>query len=96
MPRPWEQLNKSFLASHKADIHALKALFQGKATPEQQKFALDFIIEHICKTHVTSYVSDNTHDTAFAEGKRFVGNEIVGLVKIDTSTLRKKPSSLTR
>ncbi len=68
---------------------AIQALYKGEATPEQQKQALDWIIQEVCRRDDQSYRSNSQRDTDFAEGKRFVGNTLVKLIKINTANLRK-------
>jgi len=72
-----------------ADIGAFKSLVLGEATEEQQRRALKFIVEEICKTYDLSYRPDSERDSAFAEGKRFVGLQIVKLTKLNLSAMRK-------
>lgn len=58
---------------------AIKALNAGLASSDQQKEALRWIIEDLARTYDLSYRpgTDGDRDTAFAEGKRFVGMQIV-------------------
>jgi hypothetical protein len=73
-----------------ADVGAIKALATGTATPEQQKYALNLIVMDICGTYDMSYRPDSQRDTDFAEGKRFIGNTLVKLTKLNTSALKKE------
>lgn len=66
-----------------ADAHAFRALHAGTATPEQQRRALDFIIDSLAGTYDLSYRPSSDRDTAFAEGRRFVGLQIVKFLQID-------------
>ena len=81
--RPW--LPPNFELHH---VAALQALSRGQANEDQQKEALDWIITECCKTYDMSYRPDSDRDTAFAEGKRFVGANIVRLLKTSTAKLR--------
>ena len=67
---------------------AFQALLIGEADPEQQKRALSWIIEELCKTYDMSYRPDSQRDTDFAEGKRFVGSQIVKMTKLNVSKLK--------
>lgn len=62
-----------------ADTMAIKALAAGKASEGQQKRALDWIIKTLCGTYDLSFRPgpDGERDTAFAEGKRHVGLQLV-------------------
>ena len=69
------------------DATAMKALEKGEANAHQQKMALRWIIETVAKTYDLSYRL-NDRDTAFAEGKRFVGLQIVKLLNLPLSNLK--------
>lgn len=65
---------------NQADIVALQAAWNGEATGEQQKRALRAIVRQIAQAGDLSYRPDGMggeRDTAFAEGKRFVGLAIL-------------------
>ena len=72
-----------------ADTAALQAISRGEATPEQQKRGLKWIIEAGAATYDQSYRVDS-HETAFAEGRRFVGNSIIKELKINLLNLKEK------
>lgn len=62
-----------------ADAVAINAVAKGEATPDQQVRAMKWIIEQGCQTYGLSYRPDGMggdRDTAFAEGRRFVGTEL--------------------
>ena len=70
---------------------AIKALHDGTAAPHQQKMALQWIIREAAgKAYFPYHQSDR--DTAFALGKVFVADQIIGLFNADLSTLRREPS----
>jgi hypothetical protein len=73
-----------------ADISALKGLAAGTATSDQQQRALKWIIENACATYELSYRPTSDRDTSFAEGRRFVGLQIVKALHLDISILRKE------
>lgn len=70
-----------------ADAVSIQALEAGEATPDQQKRALRWIIESGCATYDISARPDSANDTYVAEGRRFVGLQIIKLLKINTSML---------
>lgn len=75
----------------KPDVYAIKALQNGIATPEQQKAALWWIINICADTYGMSFRPggpEGQRETDFAEGKRFVGNQIVKLVNYDVTLLK--------
>lgn len=81
MPWKWED--------HIPATAAINAVGQGTATPEQQIMAFDAIINGICRYYDLSYRPDSERDTAFAEGKRFVGATLVKITKIDVNAINK-------
>lgn len=85
MPPPWEP----------ADVSAIQALARGDASPDQQKRALDYII-NAAGTYDLSYRPDSERDTAFAEGRRSVGLNIVKLVHISLAALKQAKRQSTQ
>jgi hypothetical protein len=74
----------------KADAGALQAVGNGTASPEQQTRALRWIMESAGGLYDLSYRpggTDGERDTCFAEGRRFVGLQIVKLLKINIGAL---------
>lgn len=63
-------------------IHALRAVAAGTATAEQQREFFRWVVEDLCKTYDLSFRPGNPEDTTFAEAKRFIGLQIVKLLKI--------------
>ena len=75
-----------------ADASAVQALIRGEADGQQQQRALDWIVNVASATYDMSFRPgrDGERDTAFAEGRRFVGNSIVKLSKLNLSLLARK------
>lgn len=71
------------------DVGAVQALASGTASPDQQRRALDWIITAASATYDQSFNPDSDRLTSFAEGRRFVGNQIVKLTKLNLSKLQK-------
>jgi hypothetical protein len=69
---------------------AIKALASGTANDGQQRKALDWIVHTLCGTYDLSYRPGDAgeRDTAFAEGKRHVGMQIVKMTKLTTPERR--------
>ncbi len=74
----------------KADVAALQAMRRGKATADQQMRAMDYIVGTISDRNGMSFRpgSDGDRDTAFAEGRRFVGNQIVKLTNLSLQNIQ--------
>lgn len=74
-----------------ADVAAIQALYEGSANREQQKRALTWLINTACATYDMSYRTGaaGAMDTAFAEGRRSVGLQLVKLCNIKIGLLRR-------
>ena len=75
-----------------ADATAVQALSKGIANAEQQIRALRWIVEAVAGTYDLSYrpgADEGRRDTDFAEGRRFVGLQIVKMTRADLAKLRK-------
>ena len=73
-----------------ADAGSLQALARGDASPDAQKRALKWIIEKAAATYEPSYRpgEEGERDSAFAEGRRHVGLNIVKLLKLNLQAMR--------
>ena len=88
-PQPWTPFDWD-----PADAYAIQALYRGDADPHQQQRAIKLIVEDLCGTYDLSFRPDTkdapgSRATDFAEGKRFVGTQIVKLLKINLAAMRK-------
>lgn len=72
-----------------ADATALQALAKGEADEGQQRRALNWLVNNACGTYDLEYRS-NDRDHAFASGRRFVGLQIVKMLKLNVTALSKK------
>lgn len=75
-----------------ADIEALRGVQSGTATAAQQAQALKWIVEIAAGTYEPSFRSDadgGERETAFAEGRRFVGLQIVKLLNMPPELVAK-------
>lgn len=87
---PWKPCDYEY-----RDVVALKALADGKATPEQQVRALKWVVEKAGGLYEEHYYSgvDGERNTSFALGRAFAGRSVVKLVNMPGSImeeLRKK------
>lgn len=71
-------------------VIAFQMVHEGKGSPGQQQMVIDYVINEICRTYDMSYFPDNQRDTDFAEGKRFVGNEVIKLLKLKVGRLEEE------
>lgn len=70
------------------DAYAVQAVMYGRASEDQQKRAMAFIVNQICGTYDLSYRPTSDRDTAFAEGKRMVGLQLVKFAQLNIAQLR--------
>ena len=63
-----------------ADVQALRAVWEGKATERQQRMAMEWMITAF-GTHDTSFRPGDQHLSAFAEGRRHAGTTLVWMLK---------------
>lgn len=59
---------------------ALKAMSRGEAEPHQQQVLLDWIIKEASGIGAQSFRAGDPYATHFADGRRFVGIQIVHLM----------------
>ena len=71
-----------------ADVSALQAMARGDANDQQQKRSLKWIVEAAAMTYDQSFVPGQPDTSAFIEGRRSVGSQIVKLLKLDLAALR--------
>lgn len=79
-----------------ADAAAIQALVRGDASHEQQRRAIDFIINGVACTYDLSYRPGSDRDTAFAEGKRFVGLQLVKAINLNLAAIRQAKDNTPR
>lgn len=72
-----------------ADIEAFQALQRGDCPAHLQKRALDWIIQQAAGTYNLSFSPGDERLTSFAEGRRFVGLQIIKLLALNASAFRK-------
>ena len=70
-----------------ADVHAIRAVASGTADIDQQKRAVRWIVEQAAGTYQPSFRPEGDRETCFAEGRRFVGLQVVKLVNMPGSVL---------
>lgn len=68
----------------KTVLMAIRACIAGKANEGQQQMAMDWIITKASNLYDMSYREGDGAATAFAEGRRFVGNQIVKMLREET------------
>ena len=88
-----KKLNEIELPQYElADVVAIQALARGDADEHQQKRALKWIIENAAAMYEFSYYPTD-RDTNFGLGRVFVGQVIVGILKLNAAALRRKENA---
>ncbi len=72
-----------------AHATAIQALAAGVANDGQQKTALDWILKDACGLPLWPY-RESERETCIALGRQFVGQQIMGLMNVNVSELRKR------
>jgi hypothetical protein len=70
-------------------VVAVHALSRGEASPHQQTEVLKWIIEFVAGVNEHQFYPDD-RQTAFSLGRKFVGDQIIKVTKMDLSKLRSK------
>ena len=72
-----------------ADVTAIQKCLDGTALPHEMQRAFKWVIEFAAGTYDQSYRPgvEGQRDTDFAEGRRFVGNSIIKLSRLNASRL---------
>lgn len=71
-----------------ADAEAIQAVMSGMADDEQQRRAMKWVLESACGLPVWAY-RDSPRETDIALGRQFVGQQIIGLSKVNISEMRR-------
>lgn len=77
----------------KADVIALQQVANGTGNPMHQKRVIEWIVNYAADTYGLSFRPEDMggeRATAFAEGKRFVGLQVVKLLKVDPNIYTKE------
>lgn len=73
-----------------ADATAIRNLYAGTATPEQQKRAIGYITNTLCGLEDWPYrPGESDRDTNIALGRQFVGHMILKFLRVDLSKVRR-------
>lgn len=72
-PAPWER----------HEIAAVQALWRGEADAQQQRRAVEWILDAVCRVNDMEYRPGSFDETAFAAGRRYVGSQIILATKLN-------------
>ncbi len=77
----------------KEQARAIKALSEGTATGVQQRLALSCILKDISRCYDVTFVPGKPDESAYLQGRAFVGLEIVRMIKLPLYELALQPSN---
>lgn len=63
-------------------VYGLHGLADGNASAQQQKKVLEWIINQASRANGVHYFPDHQRNTDYALGRAFVGQQIIGILKI--------------
>lgn len=69
--------------------NAIKSLANGTCSSDEQKYILDFIVTHICRTYDSDWFPEE-RISCFAAGRRYVGQQLVRLLNFKIGALKDK------
>lgn len=72
------------------DVTSIQALASGQADAQQQMRALKWIIEKAADVYGLGWHPGGPHDAAFVAGRRNAGLQVVKIIHLNVSVLRKK------
>ena len=74
-----------------ADATAIKALYAGTASGEEQKRAIEWILKGACAMQDWPYrPGASDRDTNIGLGRQFVGHQIAKLINVDLAQVRRR------
>lgn len=79
-----------------ADVELVQALNGGVANADQQRRALAFIVGTMCRTYEPSFDPESARNTDHAEGRRWVGLQLVKMTKLSLGDLRAREAQQER
>jgi len=71
----------------KAEASAFKKLMDGTAESHQQQAALRYLVDVLCRPHDMLYLPGEPEATAFLNGRAFVGQKILKMIKVPIGRL---------
>lgn len=79
-----------------AEQQSIKALSRGDATPHQQNMALKVIVNKLCRADDLLYIPNSFDETAFLQGRGFVGQRIMKIIKQPLNSMNEDSSNEDR
>ena len=70
-----------------SQVNAIKAVYKGEADSNQQRVALGYICNELCRTQEGQYMRGSFDETAFLNGRAFVGTHILNIINVPIGRL---------
>lgn len=85
--------NAPYLPSHvfQEVAYAIRGVNAGTADASQQALAVRWIVHEVTKAYDMSYRPESARDSDFAEGKRYVGNELIRVINMTNEAVARLP-----
>lgn len=86
---PWQSVAKLTTA----EVHAIRAIANGEAAPDQQRRFWTCLLNKFCRDGEISFLADRDggdRGTAFVEGRRFVAGALKLILELPEDQLRTK------
>lgn len=93
---PWDLSKEDDRARYAADCTALQLLAQGTCPEHLQKGMLETLVNVLCATYDLEFRPESDRTSAFAAGRRWVGLQLVHMLKTDTAALLGRKTSTPR
>lgn len=74
----------------KKHVASWQALTRGQATEHQQRLIAEYIVHVLCGTYDLPYFPDSVRDSDFAQGKRFIGLQLVKFSNLSLANFQDK------
>jgi hypothetical protein len=72
----------------KPEVQAIKAMYNGEATPHQQKLCLAAICNKLARAQDLLYIPNEPDQTTFLNGRAFVGQQLLKTIKVPIQQLQ--------
>lgn len=92
VPRQESRLERAVNNWDLADATAVKAVYNGTADAGQQRRAMEWILKGACGVPDWPYVPGDADQTHIHLGRQFVGQQIMKLIQLNPSAVRRRES----
>jgi len=90
MKGPYRHYKPIDLTGKRSIVVAAQCVAAGQATEGQQQQFMRFLIEDLGMQNYMSFSPESERETCFGEGRRFVANQLVKMIKLNVSAYFKE------